>query len=149
MTSRKQLIEEILSNFSAIRKKAFSAGFYLHQKNQVTPSQWQLLHLISHHDGIGVKEIAEHLGVTSSAATQMIDSLVDDGLLVRANSPEDRRAIKIKISEKSKKHMKLMREKVFKHLATIFETLTDKELVQYNKINKKIIDRALRSKVED
>lgn len=149
MTNRKQLIEEILGSFSIIKRKIFGGGFNLAKKLGITPTQWQLLHIIIHHKDIGVKEIAEHLGNTSSAATQMIDRLVEDGLLIRESNAEDRRALNIKISNKSKKHLIKVREKVSKHLSDVFSVLSDKELEEYNKINKIIIDKILERKKEN
>ena len=46
-----------------------------------------------HHDGAcGVSDVGAQLGVTSAAASQMIDRLAQSGLLERAEDPHDRRA---------------------------------------------------------
>ena len=139
--NRKQLIEEILADFGSIKRKIFSGSFDIAKKLRITLTQWQLLHIIGHHKKVGVKEIAEHLGVTSSAATQMIDNMVGSGLLVREDSQDDRRALNIKVSNQSKKYLKKIREKGIEHLAIIFSALSDKELVKFGKINKKIAEQ--------
>lgn len=46
----------------------------------------------------GVTEIGDHLGVTSAAASQMLDRLVQQGLIVRLEDPEDRRAKLIELT---------------------------------------------------
>jgi DNA-binding MarR family transcriptional regulator len=43
----------------------------------------------------GVTEIGEHLGVTSAAASQMLDRLVQQGLVHRTEDPDDRRVKQI------------------------------------------------------
>lgn len=48
----------------------------------------------------GVTEIGEHLGVTSAAASQMLDRLVEQGLVLRTDDPEDRRVKRIELTEK-------------------------------------------------
>lgn len=48
----------------------------------------------------GVTEIGEHLGVTSAAASQMLDRLVQHGLVQRTEDPHDRRAKRIALTEK-------------------------------------------------
>lgn len=48
----------------------------------------------------GVTEIGEHLGVTSAAASQLLDRLVEQGLVERSEDPEDRRVKRIKLTEK-------------------------------------------------
>ncbi|MGD8814105.1 MAG: MarR family transcriptional regulator [Anaerolineales bacterium] len=51
----------------------------------------------------GVTEIGEHLGVTSAAASQMLDRLVQQGLVLRSEDPDDRRAKRIVLTEKGQR----------------------------------------------
>ena len=46
--------------------------------------------------------IAEHLGVSNAAASQMVDRLVGMGLLERSEDPDDRRAKALALTEKGK-----------------------------------------------
>jgi len=48
----------------------------------------------------GVTEMGEHLGVTSAAASQMLDRLVGQGLVIRTEDPADRRVKRIELTEK-------------------------------------------------
>lgn len=58
-----------------------------------------LFHL--HHESkCGVSEIGELLGVTNPAASQMIDRLVISGYVERTEDPIDRRAKRLKLTEK-------------------------------------------------
>jgi len=50
----------------------------------------------------GVTEIGEHLSVTSAAASQMLDRLVQQGLVLRAEDPEDRRVKRIELTQEGK-----------------------------------------------
>jgi DNA-binding MarR family transcriptional regulator len=50
----------------------------------------------------GVSDIGDHLGVTSAAASQLLDGLVQRGLIVRAEDPEDRRAKRIALTEEGR-----------------------------------------------
>jgi DNA-binding MarR family transcriptional regulator len=47
----------------------------------------------------GVSDIAEDVGFTKAASSQMIDRLVQEGLLERAENPEDRREKVVTLSE--------------------------------------------------
>jgi DNA-binding MarR family transcriptional regulator len=54
-----------------------------------------------HHKGVsGVSDLGEHLGVTSAAASQMLERLVQQGLILRSEDPNDRRAKQLVITEK-------------------------------------------------
>ena len=62
-----------------------------------------LLHYL-HHRGAGraVSDIGEDLGVTSAAASQMIERLVQQGLLARSEDPNDRRMRQIALTDKGR-----------------------------------------------
>jgi DNA-binding MarR family transcriptional regulator len=55
-------------------------------------TQVNLLMRLYHGGKIGVSELGDHLGISNAAASQAIDRLVKDGLLERAEDPQDRRA---------------------------------------------------------
>lgn len=136
--NREELIQAIHDNLGIIKHKFFRGGFDVSKHFNITGTQWRLVHLISHSDGLSVSEIANHFGITNSAATQMIDALVEKGLLAKKSGEGDRRFLKIKISKKCKDHFKAIRKKVFSHLANIFDSLNEKELEQFCALSKKI-----------
>ena len=48
----------------------------------------------------GVTELGDHLGVTSAAASQMLERLVQQELILRTEDPDDRRVKQIALTEK-------------------------------------------------
>jgi DNA-binding MarR family transcriptional regulator len=48
----------------------------------------------------GVTEVGAHLGVTSAAASQMLDRLVQQELILRTEDPDDRRVKQIALTSK-------------------------------------------------
>jgi len=58
-----------------------------------------MMHL-RHHGACGVSEVGTHLGVTNAAASQMVDKLVEMGLLKRTEDPHDRRAKQLTLTPK-------------------------------------------------
>jgi DNA-binding MarR family transcriptional regulator len=46
---------------------------------------------ISHHGRLAVSDIGDDLGVSNAAASQMLDRLVHQGLVLRSENPVDRR----------------------------------------------------------
>lgn len=48
----------------------------------------------------GVSDLGDVLGITSAAASQMLERLVQQGLVIRTESPHDRRARKITLTDK-------------------------------------------------
>ena len=49
--------------------------------------------------GISLKVLAERLGITPAAASEMVDTLVKKGVLTRSVDPVDRRAISIVVAD--------------------------------------------------
>jgi len=74
----------------------------------------------------GVSNIGDHLGVTHAAASQMVDRLVQQGLLERAEDLDDRRVKKITLSPKGRK---LVEESIEARRRWV-EQLTDKLTVE-------------------
>jgi DNA-binding MarR family transcriptional regulator len=124
----------------AMRHKLM-VGYTAKKEMVITPSQGFVLRFVAKNSPVSVKAIAGSLHVTSSAATQLIDGLVDKGYLVRNENPDDRRIIALSLSEKAKKLFNEFREQGLQKMTELFDALTDEELVQYAALNKKIIDR--------
>ena len=62
-------------------------------------TQMNLMMRLYHGGKVGVSDMGGHLGITNAAASQAIDRLVKDGLLKRAEDPQDRRAKQLTLTE--------------------------------------------------
>jgi len=65
-------------------------------------SQVGALFQLSHRTMSGVSGIGDSLGVTSAAASQMLDRLVHQGLIARREDPNNRRAKQITLTERGR-----------------------------------------------
>ncbi|HEX7540568.1 MAG TPA: MarR family transcriptional regulator [Anaerolineales bacterium] len=63
-------------------------------------SQLSVLMRLKHGGKSGVSEIGDQMGVTSAAASQSVDRLVQLGLIERTEDPEDRRAKRLALTQK-------------------------------------------------
>ncbi len=61
-----------------------------------------LRQLFYHQETSSVSAIAERLGITNAAASQLLDKLVQQGLVLRTENPHDRRSKQIVITEQGK-----------------------------------------------
>jgi DNA-binding MarR family transcriptional regulator len=64
--------------------------------------QFSALLILQHRGAQGVSDLGEHLGVSSAAASQMIDRLVQQGLLSRDEDPSDRRVRQVALTARGK-----------------------------------------------
>jgi len=139
MTNRKKIIEDLLQNMHAMRHKLM-VGYTTKKEVAITPSQSFVLRFVAKNSSANVKAITQALNITSSAATQLVDGLVDKGYLVRKDNPDDRRIITLSLSLKAKKLFKEFKEQRLQKMMEIFDVLTDEELTRYAVLNKKLVD---------
>lgn len=137
MENRKILIETIFENFYAIRQKIACGLNMSIDEMQLTYSQWIVLNIVRKNNSISIKDLAELLGVSSSAGTQIVDGLVNKGLLSRKRSKTDRRILEITLSRSSVEQLK----KGMKKISQTFSILDDDELQKYCELNSKIAGR--------
>lgn len=78
----------------------------------------------------GVSDMGENMGITSAAASQMLERLVQQGLVLRTEDPIDRRAKRLVLTEKG---VQVLQESIRhrqKWLDSLADTLTPAEQEQ-------------------
>jgi DNA-binding MarR family transcriptional regulator len=93
--------------------------------------------MILHHNDTNVKQIAEHLGVTKSAITQLLDPLVTKGFIERQNDPNDRRIVRFNLTIKGNQAIKDINKLKFSGLRSALDNLSDNEIEQLATLHKK------------
>lgn len=134
---REKAIEEILAWFQCIKRQL---GCQVRQSG-LTHAQWIALSVVREHEGVGIKKIAEVLGVSSSAATQLVDELENNDFIIRKTNPDDKRVLCVSLSHKAQKELKRMTQVKIAAFSDFFAVLSDEEFAQYVSLNKKIISR--------
>ncbi len=97
-----RMLNGVAENLREAWLKAQSSG---HQQEimTLTVSQHRLLRMVwlmtsRCSQGVMLKELAERLGLSSSAVSVMVDNLVRRGILQRVVQPDDRRKVMISLS---------------------------------------------------
>jgi DNA-binding MarR family transcriptional regulator len=93
-------------------------------------------------------EAAELLDVTPRAITRLVDSLEKEGLVSRQVSPHDKRVYLISVTKKAESMAKAMMPKHEKRMTELFSAFTDKELLEYIRLNSKLAS-ALKKELSD
>ena len=94
-----QQFNQTLQQWADIFQRRSMHDFVLFaKKTGLSMSQFGTLMHLHHVGDCGVSTIAAHLGVTSAAASQLIERLVQQGLLARSEDPADRRGKQITIT---------------------------------------------------
>ncbi len=78
-------------------------GFFLYSKTcGLSMSQLGALFRLYHKGARGVSDIGDDLGVTSAAASQMLERLVRQDLVLRSEDPVDRRVKQLVLTDKGR-----------------------------------------------
>jgi DNA-binding MarR family transcriptional regulator len=112
------------------------------RESGLSMSQVGALFHIRRERGCGVTDLGENLGITSAAASQLLERLVQQELVVRAEDPEDRRVKRLFLTDKG---LQTIQESINARqvwLDELTETLSVNELEQVNAALKLLIEKA-------
>lgn len=77
--------------------------------------------------GVALKSVAQNLGTTAAAASEMVDMLVRKKILERTQDPEDRRQVRIRLVPELYEHFKRIEEHFTDLTAEFVATLSPEE----------------------
>jgi len=86
-----------------------------------------------------MKDVANHLHITPASASSLIDGIVEEKLLVRFEEKKDRRIVRIKLTTKGIRFLKLEFNKINGKMEAMFNKLNDSEVEYFIKILEKFI----------
>jgi len=105
-------------------------------------AQLGALFQIYHRGCSGVTDLGDKLGVTSSAASQMLERLVHQELIQRSEDPSDRRVKQIVVTDKGRQVLEDSIRARQSWLSDLAETLSDREKQEINAALNLLIDKA-------
>jgi DNA-binding MarR family transcriptional regulator len=137
---REDLVKQFTEQMEEIKRHMMSHKFPMPDCKLPTPSQVRVLFLLNDKkEGLSVKEIAELLEITGSAATQLIDGLFDEGFVNRVEDLIDRRRMVVSLSEQAKERMAQVKEFHLSKFKELTRLLSDEELLTLVGIQQKMI----------
>ncbi len=137
--NRTHHIQELLEGFHVIQQKMLEKHKPMIGMSQITFSQWRVIEIVDRVGKASIKEIHTKLGITSSAATQLVNELVKKKYVIRQIDPEDKRISSIVLSIQMSKLFKRLKDENLDRTIELFQALSDQEFIEYMNLNKKII----------
>ncbi len=132
---KEQLIQSIIENMAKCQRPAIKHGW---KELGLSHAQMGMLYLLHYHPQTSVKEAADFLGISKSAATQLLDPLADKNLVQRQDDPKDRRIVRLSLTAKGSQELKKMAKHKYAGLRTAMGNLSSQELEQLNRLYKKM-----------
>jgi DNA-binding MarR family transcriptional regulator len=129
--SREELLRALVERLGYVMRGMHTGQGFRFAEFMVGPPQVRILFRIaSKPEGVSVKELAEVLSVTSGAVTQFVDALVEKGLVRREEDHDDRRLLRIKLTEYAHNNFKEFKKDYFESVSRVFDSLSDEEIQQ-------------------
>ena len=127
MTERVQL-SKALRSWMDVSTHYSMRGWAHHAKaTGLSMPQFSILMQLFYRGNSGISEISERFEITSAAASQHVDNLVQAGLIERTEDPRDRRAKQIQLSPKGKALIESGMSERYRWMDALMETLEEKD----------------------
>lgn len=105
----------------------------------LTPIQYGVLKCIWEKELSNPKEIATQLGIENSTISGVLERMEAKGLILREIDPNDRRYIKVSLSDKAKELEEPVNKTVLKVNENVLKDYTDEEITEFKGYLKKMI----------
>ena len=110
--------------------RSFHAFIRHNRESDLSLSQVNALFRLHHHGSGSVNELANYLGITTAAVSQLLDPLFTAGLILRSENPDDRRMKLIALTEKGKLLVEKSMNTRHAWLSELSQVLSDSEKEQ-------------------
>lgn len=103
MTSSPQLIQTIRQFMDFAMHHSMRERVHFAKATGLSMPQFGILMQLHYRGNCGVSDIGERFDITNAAASQLVDKLVQSGLIQREENPNDRRAKLLNLTDKGNK----------------------------------------------
>lgn len=111
-----------------------------HEERIATMLQLMALQFLKEQPNGTVSELAKLLELSKSSATQLIERLAKAGLVERINDKEDRRIVRLVITEDGEKEFLALKKKLMKKMQKIFSKIPAQDLRELIRIHSNLIE---------
>jgi DNA-binding MarR family transcriptional regulator len=95
-----RILQVVPRTMARIRMEMRTAG-----SNQLTVPQLRALLFVRRHPGASLSPLAEHLGMALPATSNLVERLVQAGLIERTTNPDERRRIQLTLTARGADHV--------------------------------------------
>lgn len=129
----------VVTRASLTMTSAFKKSFTAAGLGNVRPSYLVVLWCLWEQPGLKMAELARNAGLDPSTLTGLLDRMERDGFVLRAPDPEDRRALKIQLTESGAAIQRTAKNLVDKTLSMLFDGIDEQEINRTNEVLKQVM----------
>ncbi len=130
MISSPQLIQTIRRFMDIAMHHSIRERSHVVKTTGLSMPQFSILMQLHYRGVCGMSEVSERFEITPAAASQLVDKLVQSGLIRREEDPHDRRAKCLNLTEKGRELIQQSIEERYRWVDQVAEKLTAEERIQ-------------------
>lgn len=112
----------------ALAGRMLSARFqHFLDREGLTHAGWAVMMRLGESDAMTQREIAERCYVSQPTVTGVVDTLERDGLVVRERGTDDRRVVRVRLTDAGRKRLAKAKRTVATEMKPLFEDLSARE----------------------
>jgi DNA-binding MarR family transcriptional regulator len=128
--NREQLLEEFFETMSGFFRLLMANKEQLAQQSGANRSQFELLMRLQQNGQLTVGQVAEHMHITSSAATQLADSLVAERWVTKEPDRQDGRKVCLVLTKAGQRKVAEARRVFLQFLGQKLTKVSDNDIAQ-------------------
>ena len=128
MTKKELFLVSFQSAMGQVFQMSMRSFWRYIKKQKLTMPQMFALRYIYHKGKCNISDIAKELGVSSAAASQMLDRLVGQGLILRREDQHDRRNKNLTLAEEGRSLLRESVEAQRQWLDALVESMSSDEM---------------------
>ena len=111
-------------------QKLRQCGRFLHHMPDGRMSQRRILGILSEEDGITQRDLQERLEIRSASMSEILGKIEGEGLIERRPSPEDRRSMRVRLSDEGRQVAAALAQANQRQTAELLSCLNEEEKEQ-------------------
>ena len=127
MTETVQFTHAIRSWMDVFMNRSMRGWGLFAKSTGLSMPQFSLLMQLHHKGACGMSEVSGRFEITPAAASQLVDKLVQNGLIIREEDPSDRRAKLLNLTDKGRELIEQGIEERYRWVDQLAEMLSDEE----------------------
>ena len=127
MTKQIQFTQSIRAWMDIFMHRSWSGWSRFAKSTGLSMPQFSVLMQLHHRGNCAIGDISERFDITNAAASQLVDKLVQSGLLQREEDPHDRRAKLLNLTDKGRDLIQQSIEERYRWVDGLAEQLTPEE----------------------
>lgn len=142
------LFKELFSVMMQLKQAFHKLSQHSFEDRSATVLQYATLTFLSDHPKTTMSDLAAHLRLSLSSATQLVERLVKTGFVTRSDHTDDRRIVHLTITNTGQSELQTMREKWEKKMTKIFSKIPQEDLKEYIRIQKLVLQSIQKEEFE-